>query len=174
MAIPKFITIVNGVKQLITAAITTSSGAADADKIPALDSTGKFDTSFMPVGIGADTKSIVSSENLSAGDIVNVYNDTGTPKVRKADATTAGKEASGFVLSAVTAPAAATVYFEGTNTQRSGLTPGGRYYLGTTAGGVVLESSAPAATNNVQQMVGIALSATELSFEMGEPVTIGA
>jgi len=43
---------------------------------------------------------------------------------RKADATTAGKEANGFVLSAVTLGNNATVYFDGTDTQLSSLTPG--------------------------------------------------
>lgn len=173
MALPKLLSIINGVKTLITVGTTSSAGAGDADKLVALDSAGRIDQSMMPVGIGADTKTVVASEALSAGDFVNVYNDGGTLKCRKADATTVGKEACGFVLAAVNNAANATVYFESTNTQRSGLTPGGRYYLSTTAGGVVLEASAPAATGNVQQMVGVALSATEISFEPGDVVVIG-
>lgn len=174
MALPRLMTIVNGVKQLITVGIKTSGGAADADKLVALDDTGRIDQSMMPTGIGADTKAVVASEALGAGDIVNVYNDSGTLKCRKADATTAGKEGCGFVQAAFNNAVTATVYIRGTNTQRSGLTPGGRYYLGTTAGAIVLEASAPSATGNVQQFVGVALSATELSFEHGEPTTIGA
>ena len=83
-------------------ALVTSAGAGDAGKIPALDATGKLDNSLMPVGIGADSKILPASENLAAGDLVNVWNDSGTAKARKADATIAGKEANGFVLSAVT------------------------------------------------------------------------
>src|SRR5882757_9494798 len=75
---------------------TTSAGAGDSGKIPSLDAGGKLDSSFMPTGIAADTAAITASEALSAGDLVNVWNSTGA-KVRKADASTAGKEAHGFV-----------------------------------------------------------------------------
>ena len=151
-------------------ALVTSAGAGDAGKIPALDATGKLDNSLMPVGIGADSKILPASENLAAGDKVNVWNDSGTAKARKADATVAGKEANGFVLAAVTSGANATVYFDGTNTQLSGLSPGAVYYLATTAGGVT--TTPPSGSGNIVQRVGRALSATELTFEPGEPVTL--
>ncbi len=164
-----FLTIISGVKKL-AAAITTTAGAADAGKIPALDGTGKLDNSFMPTGIGAETKSVIASESLSAGDFVNIYNNAGTATARKADATTAGKEATGFVLSAVASGSTATVYMAGINTILTGLTAGGRYVLSTTAGSVVVRASAPASTGNVFQEIGVALSATEIAFEPGEPV----
>lgn len=148
---------------------TTSAGAGDSGKVVALDAAGRIDGSMMPVGIGADTSSVVSSENLAAGDLVNIWNNTGTANVRKADATTAGKEAHGFVLSAVTAPAAATVYFEGTNTAVTGLTPGNQF-LATTAG--TATATAPSSSGNVVQRVGIATSATALNFEQQQPITL--
>ena len=148
---------------------TTSAGAEDSGKLPALDAAGRLDTSFMPTGIGADTSSIVSSENLAAGDLVNIWNNTGTANVRKADATVAGKEAHGFVLSAVTAPAAATVYFEGSNTGVTGLTPGPQF-LATTAG--LCTAAAPAASGNVVQRVGFATSATNVNFQSQTPVVL--
>jgi len=123
----------------------------------------------MPVGIGADTAAIVASEALAAGDVVNVWNNAGTPKVRKADATTFGKEAHGFVLSAVSNGATATVYFEGSNTQRSGLTAGPQY-LQTTAGSV--GSTPPSGSGNVVQIVGFATSATVLNFQAGAPIVL--
>lgn len=109
MAAPRYQTLVTGVKRLI-AAITTSAGAADAEKIVATNTTGRLDDSIMnaaetgasivvkskadgtldpslmPTGIGADTASIVASEALAAGDFVNVWSDVGVAKVRKADA----------------------------------------------------------------------------------------
>lgn len=151
------------------AALQASAGAGDAGKIVALDATGRLDSSMMPVGIGADTASIVTSENLSAGDLVNIWNDGGTAKARKADATTSGKEAHGFVLSAVTSPAAATVYFEGTNTAVTGLTPGNQF-LATTAG--TATATAPSAAGNVVQKVGVATSATTLNFEGQQPIVL--
>jgi hypothetical protein len=165
----KFLRLLSGVISELEA-LVTSAGAGDAGKIPALDATGKLDNSFMPVGIGADSKILPASENLAAGDLVNVWNDSGTAKARKADATTAGKEANGFVLSAVTLGNNATVYFDGTDTQLSSLTPGGVYYLATTAGGVT--DTPPSGSGNVLQRVGRALSATELTFEPGEPITL--
>lgn len=150
------------------ALITTSAGAGDSGKGIALDAAGRLDTSFMPTGIGADTASIVSSENLAAGDLVNIWNSTGA-KVRKADATTSGKEAHGFVLASVTAPAAATVYFEGNDTGVTGLTPGPQY-LSTTAG--LATVTAPSASGNVVQRVGFATAAANLNFQSQAPVVL--
>lgn len=158
----------DGSKLTQEAGVQTSAGSGDATKYPALDSTGKLDTSFLPTGIGADTASITSSENLAAGDLVNIWNSTGA-KVRKADATTTGKEAHGFVLAVVTSGDPATVYFEGTNTQVSGLTPGVQF-LQTTAG--TSGATAPSSSGNVVQRVGFATSATTLNFQSEDPITL--
>lgn len=131
MAAKKFLRLVNGVLTEIFG-VQASAGAGNAGDLVSLDDSGRIDNSMMPVGIGADTSTISASETLAAGDWVNVWNNSGA-KVRKADATTAGKEAHGFVLSAVTSGNPATVYFEGTNTQVTGQTPG-PVYLQTTAG----------------------------------------
>ena len=167
MAAKKFLRLVAGVFTEIAATVTSSGAASDGDLV-ALDSSGRLDNSVMPVGIGADTKTIAASEALAAGDWVNVWNSTGA-KVRKADATTAGKEAHGFVLAAVSSGANALVYFEGTNTQVSGQTPG-PVYLQTTAG--TGGATIPSASGNVVQNLGVALSATEVNFERGTPVVL--
>jgi hypothetical protein len=151
-------------------ATVVSTGADDAGKVVALDSTGKLDNSLLPTGIGADTKILLASENLAAGDFVNVFNDAGTVKVRKADATVSGKEANGFVLSAVTAGANAAVYFEGTNNQLSGLTGGVMYFLSTTAGGVT--ATAPSGSGNIVQKIGRALSSAEINVEFSDPIVL--
>lgn len=193
MAAPRFLAwLSNRVKMVAT--IATSAGAGDAEKIPSTngsgvldptllnaattgtskvlmtDGSGRIDVTVLPVGVGPDTDSIVSSENLAAGDIVNLWDDAGTIKVRKADATAEGKEAHGFVLAAVTSPAAATVYFEGQITGLAGLTRGARYFITTTPG--TIATTAPSGAGNVAQCVGIANSATELVFEPQEPITI--
>lgn len=151
------------------AAVQSSAGAGDAGKIPALDAAGRFDSSMMPVGIGADTAAIEASEALAAGDLVNIYNDTGA-KCRKADASTAGKEAHGFVLAAVESAATATVYFEGSDTQVTGLTPGVQFLSASVPGGS--SSTAPSSTGNVVQRVGYATAATALNFESGIPIVL--
>lgn len=167
MAAKKFLRLVNGVLTEIFG-VQSSAGAANAGDLVSLDDTGRIDNSMMPVGIGADTKTIAASEALAAGDWVNVWNSTGA-KVRKADATTAGKEAHGFVLAAVSSGANALVYFEGTNTQVSGQTPG-PVFLQTTAG--TGGATIPSASGNVVQNLGVALSATEVNFERGTPVVL--
>ena len=150
------------------AAIQSSAGATDAGKIVALDAAGKLDNSMMPVGIGADTQSVTASEDLAAGDFVNVYNSSGA-KCRKADASTAGKEASGFVLAGVTSGNSATIYFEGTNTQVTGMTPG-TVFLSTTPG--IATSTAPSASGNVVQRIGFATSATTINFQSQVPFVL--
>jgi hypothetical protein len=152
-------------------AIQTSAGVADAGKIPALDPSGRFDTSMMPVGISPEVDVMPASENLAAGDLVNIWSNSGVANARKADATTAGKAAVGFVLAAVTAPANATVYRTSqSNTQLSGLTPGAKYFLSTTAGGV--SATAPSGSGNVVQSVGTAINATTLSFIPGDVIVL--
>jgi hypothetical protein len=151
--------------------LVESAGAGDAGKILALDAAGKLANSVMPVGIGADTKILPSSENLAAGDFVNIWDDAGTLKVRKADASGGvAKKADGFVLAAVTSPANATVYFEGTNNQLTGLTIGVDYFLSAvTPGGVV--ATPPGTTNHIAQWLGKSTATTEIATELGEPIT---
>ena len=167
MPAKKFLRLVNGVLTEIFG-VQTSAGAGNAGDLVSLDDSGRIDNSMMPVGIGADTAAITASETLAAGDWVNVWNSSGA-KVRKADATTAGKEAHGFVLAAVTSGNPATVYFEGTNTQVTGQTPG-PVYLQTTAG--TGGATIPSASGNVVQSIGVAVSATAVNFERSAPVTL--
>lgn len=167
MAAKKFLRQISGAITEI-AGVVTSAGAGNDGDIPALDATGRLDTSMMPVGIGADTASITASEALAAGDFVNIWNSTGA-KARKADATTAGKEAHGFVLAAVSSSASATVYFEGTNTQVTGQTPG-NVFLQTTAG--TAGATVPSTAGNIVQNLGVATSTTSINFERGTPITL--
>lgn len=147
---------------------TTSAGAGDSGKIVALDAAGRIDSTMMPVGVGADTASITTSEALAAGDFVNIHNSSGA-KVRKADATTSGKEAHGFVLSAYGSAVAATVYFEGTNTGVTGATAG-PVFLSTTAG--LSTSTAPSGSGNVVQKLGVAISTTAINFEPQQHIVL--
>ena len=147
----------------------TSAGASDAGKVVQLDGSGRLDNSVMPVGIGADTKVMIASEALAAGDFINVWSDASAFKVRKADATTGGKRAHGFVLSAVASGANATVYFEGENTAVTGMTPGD-VFLGTTAGRA--QATAPTGSGQVVQRIGVATSATSVNFEPSQPIAL--
>jgi hypothetical protein len=150
--------------------VVTSAGAGNDGDIPALDATGKLDISLMPSGIGASTVSATSSENLAAGDWVNLYNNAGVLTVRKADATTNGKQCHGYVIAAVTSPAAATVYLGGQNSGVTGKTIGAMQYLSTTPGASV--ETAPSASGNLIQQLGPALSATLVRMNIQEIATV--
>jgi hypothetical protein len=160
-------------EEVLQEALATSSGAADAGKIPALNGDGKLDETLLPTGIGAETIVAPSSESLGAGDYVNLWWDSGTRKVRLADADN-GRPANGFVLAAVTSPANATVYPLGSiNTQHSSLTPDTVYFLGTTAGDVTDDISA-FGDGDIIQRIGLAISATEILTERNQPVTVAS
>lgn len=146
-----------------------TGGAPQANKIPALDASGRLDPTMMPTGVGAETSIIPAFGNLAAGDLVNVFNDAGTMKARKADASSGVAPAHGFVLAAVTAGADATVYWGGLNNQRSGMTPG-LQYLGTTAG--LTTHIAPTGAGQIVQRVGLALNSTTLNFVPQDPILL--
>lgn len=168
MAAKKFLRLIGGIFTEVFG-VQTSAGAANAGDIPALGDDGRLHTSMMPVGMGADTAQVTASEALAAGDWVNIWSDAGAFKVRKADATTAGKDCHGFVLAAAGNNTQATVYFEGTNTQVTGQTPG-NVFLQTTAGAG--GATVPSAAGAVVQQIGVAVSATAVNFERGAPVLL--
>ena len=165
MAAKKFIRLVAGVLTEVFG-VQSSAGAGNAGDIVALDDTGKIDPTMMPTGVGADVVMLTATEALSAGNVVNIHSGG----VRKADASTAGKEADGFVLAGVTLGGSATVYKEGSNTQLSGLTLGADLYLSTTPGAVT--ATPPTGAGNIVQRVGKAVSTTAADFERGAPVTL--
>lgn len=148
-------------------AIITSAGAGDSGKIPALDSSGRLDDSFMPLGIGAATNEAVATETLGAGKFVNFFNNGGVFSARLADNSN-GRQADGFVVTEFLAAATATVYpLDGVNANLTGLTIGAEYWLGT-AGGVTATALDPtdvANVNKIDQLLGVAKSTTELITE---------
>jgi len=167
MAGNKYIKNLNGT--LTEQAGTQVGGTGHENEIPALDAAGRFDVSMMPVGVAPEVSLLTASENLAAGDFVNIWNNGGTANVRKADATTQGKEAHGYVLAAFNSASTATVYLEGTNTAVTGATAG-NVFLETTAGGFT--STAPSGSGNVVQRLGVATSATTINFEPQQPITL--
>lgn len=166
MPAKKYIALVSG-ELAEVAATVASAGAGDDGKLVALDAAGRLDASTMPIGIGADTKTITTSEALVAGDLVNIHDATGA-RARKADASN-GREAHGFVLSAFGSGASALVYFEASITGLTGLTPGAKLYLGTSG---AMTPTPPTTATHISQRVGTAISATEASFEPQRPITL--
>ncbi len=108
----------------------------------------------------------VASEGLAAGDLVNIWDDSGTPKARLADAS-ANRPADGFVLADVDSGDPATVYAQGMNDQVSGLVGGVTQWLSSTVPGGI-QDTPPTESGDLVQRVGKAFSATVLSFQKGD------
>ena len=161
----RFLDILNGViSQLVP--ITTSAGVGDANKMIQTNSAGKLDLTLMPPELNVQATTLPASEDLTAGQLVNVWVDTGTTKVRKADGSTS-RRATAYVSAGFLSGATATIYIEGLNTNMTGLTPGGMCWLG--AAGAVTQTPPASGSGGISQIVGTAISATSLDFMPNDP-----
>jgi hypothetical protein len=134
-------------------------------------STGTIDVEFTGGGGSVDTMSITASEDLAAGDLVNIHSVAGAFRVRKAKASAQGYEAYGWVDAIVLSAATATVRFLGKNAFASGLTPG-PVFLSDTAG--LATSTCPSGAGHVAQQVGATESATTYAFEWQPAVLLSS
>jgi len=149
--------------------ISTSGGAGDAGKLIETDGSGKIDITLMPTGVGADAKTMTAGEAISAGNLVYVA-AAGT--VFKADANTVTKMAVGFAMASISNGSSGTIYFDGTITGLSSLTPGAAYFLSAAATGAIV-TTPPSGAGKIVQLVGWAISATELTFNPQIPIING-
>lgn len=149
-------------------ATVTSAGAGDAGKIVALGPAGTVDPTVLPTGVGAQTQAMVASETLTAGNLVNIWDDAGTRKARKADCSN-GRRAHGFVLSTFNSGTTATVYLDDSLTGLSSLTVGVPYYLSTNG---TASATAPTTSGYISQEIGVAVGTTVISFEPQQPITL--
>jgi len=166
MALKRYIEEVAGQTQ--EAIPVNTGGAGKEEQLIATDTNGLIDASLLPTGIGADTAIIVASEALTAGDFINLWNDSGTPKARKAIAEDL-KTADGFVLDNVLITANATVYFEGKNTSAileggGALVGGTSYFLSDATAGTVTATAPSASAKHVQRL-GKAFSTSAMTTE---------
>lgn len=145
-------------------AIAATSGATDADKIIRTNALGLVDETFQST---SETLSLTASETLAANDLVNIWDDAGTPKIRKADASN-NMPVHGFVKDAVTIATAGIVHGEG-KIGGASLAPGAVYYLSATVPGA-FTTTVPTTTGHLLQPVGVAYSASILIFEKGEAI----
>jgi hypothetical protein len=145
-------------------ATQASAGAGDAAKLVALDSAGRMSSTMLPVGVGADSKTLTTSEVIAAGAWVNIN----AGLVRNADASN-GREAMAFSLLGAGNGASCVIYFEGANTAVSGKTPGAVQFLSATTPGASTET-APVAVGQYVQRLGFATSATEVNAQIMPPI----
>lgn len=139
--------------------LSESKGAEDAGKLIATNSKGKIDNSL--IDLKSEVNIRVASEVLSAGKFVNLHLIGDALEVRLADQSN-GRVAHGFVQEPATVGQEVKVYrIDTDNAQLSGLVTGDDYWLGE-AGNAVAE---PPSTGKICQMLGIAISPTELRTE---------
>jgi hypothetical protein len=117
------------------------------------------------------TKRAIASGAIPARSLTYIKSD-GT--LALADATTEGKEATGFVSSAYADGELATYKMIGNVIEGlSGLTPGSVYFMSTTPGALATSTAASSyVAGNVRMEVGTALSATDLLFKPNTPITL--
>ena len=170
MTTKRFLTVVSGTTTL-TEAPSSSAGAGDANKLIATNSSGLLDTTFLPPGVELQTVTVPTSGNLNTGDFVNIFDDSGTVKARKADASN-NRPAIGYVLEGVTAPNNATVYLSGRNTAVTGAIVGPVFLSATVAGGFSSTAPATPGANVILQRLGNAISPTSIVFENDPPIAL--
>ena len=149
------------------ASVQSSAGAGDAGKIVALNSSGLIDDTML--NVGNPSQSMTAGESLTAGDFVYI-NTSDSNKIYKADADAVGKKAIGYVSASASTDAAVTVYFEGINTNLSGLTVGSDYFLSATAGGVT--ATQPSTAGQIVQYIGTAITTTAIHFKFSQPIVL--
>lgn len=165
MPVNRILSIVSGIRKWVTP-ITTSAGVGDALKPINTNASGVIDITLLPGGL-ANVIIAVASEALSAGDAVNLWDDAGTTKLRKADADGGvSKKTDGFVIAAFALGATATAYKDGSLTGLAGLTPGVDYFTSTAAGGITSDPSGYTAAGQAVQRVGKAQSASVLQIQI--------
>lgn len=130
----------------------------------------------------APARAYSGEENIEAGedllpfDLINIYDDSGTPKARKADASDASKPCAAFVIEAASGGGSLVggsqvrLFFGGNIITTTGRTPGAVQYLSETAGEMI--ETPPVGTGKTIQVIGRAISATKVIFEPDEPIPI--
>lgn len=159
-------TTTQGIANLLLASPTFTGVPAAPTASPGTNTTQLATTAFVAAAVTGGsgiTASLVASENIAAGAIINIFSNAGVATMRNANATDQTRPAHGYVLLSVSSAATGTYYGGGSiDTALSGLTPGTTYYLNTSNGAVT--ATPPSTTGNIVQEVGQALSASSLAF----------
>jgi hypothetical protein len=111
----------------------------------------------------ARDSALLVSEDIDAGQLINIFDDGGVAKARLADQSSS-RPAHGWAASFASVGDAVVFHLYGSVDNRlSGLTPGSEYFLAED-GGIDTDAGA----SPISQKVGVALSASQLLF-MPEP-----
>lgn len=152
--------------------VVVSMGGANAYDIPALDGTGKFDVSLLPVGVGPDVSILPASEAIGDSKWVNIWVDTADSilKVRLADNSNS-REANGWAKVGGALGANIVIYHDAPNDGVTGCTPATRQYLGT-LGGQTETPPEYAAGARISQFLGKSVNASYIDTEIEDFITL--
>lgn len=160
----KYLTRVAGAQVLVS---TVSSGGTVAEEgaIVSLGANGLLNPNMIPVNALSTTNIVVeAAEALDAHSYINLFDDAGINKVRKADASQE-RPAHGYVELGVAAGSNATVQLTGMN-KSIGLIIGTRYFLSSTTPGAV--TAIPTEdVGHIIQFLGVAvpMNATDMGIQ---------
>ena len=112
---------------------------------------------------GSGFPSLLASETLVAGDIVNIFSGG----VRRASSNDTTKQAHGFVTASYSATDPVVVFYSGLLTNTLGLTAGARYFLSSSG---AESPTPPGLTGQLSQEIGVAISTRALLFQPGPAI----
>lgn len=155
---------------VLQSAIDTSAGAGDAGKIIKLNASGQIDSTML-----GSASAAVASEAIQAGDLVYIYNDSGTGKLALADASAANgaKRAMYMATSAGNIGDSVSYVPTGsvTRTSHGYGAPGTQLYLsGATPGDCT--ATAPTTATYLVQAVAVVRDENTLDFNLGVMYTV--
>lgn len=140
---------------ILQAALDTYSGIGNTDSTLWSQLAGENQVSLQNL----TNQYVIATEDITAGMVVNLYNNSGTLAVRKALSDSTGNYVCrGFCRQSVTSGNYAWISLMGANNAISGLTPGFTYWLSDSTAGLV--TSTPPGGTSIVQIVGFALSST--------------
>lgn len=160
--------------ELVEIEASALGGTGHENEIPALDGSGLLDVSMMPTGIAPEVVTCKAHEAVAAGELVNLFLDSGELKAQLACAAT-GLRADGYVLTAQPTPGSnCTVFLEGTITATTLTTVGARLWLSDTPGATT--ETAPSDSGHIVQTIGKVLAngagTSTCTFEPSNPITL--
>ena len=109
--------------------------------------------------------SAVATENIAAGAFINIYNVSGSTRIRNASALDPLKFANGFAPSAISTSASGLVQLSGLNTAITVTTPASEVWLSDSTPGA-FATAAPTASGSIIQSLGPAIPGLGVFFTL--------
>jgi Protein of unknown function (DUF2793) len=111
------------------------------------------------------TANVQASEDIDAGEFVNVFDSGGNTRVRLADATDPDKFANGYCLFSIANGDIGQVHFSGINSAIAVAAPASEVWLSETVPGA-FQTTPPSAAGSIVQALGVALESIGVAFTL--------